>query len=118
MCMSKPKIPDNKTPPAPNAPEAAPDAFALNDNARYQMLRARGLTIPEKPDLSGLGNQAQGKPLSTLLIRPEQNTPVNVEAQLAAEDARVQAATTAANYRKPAVTGGTHQTPGAGYRGN
>ncbi len=97
MCMSKPKIPDNKTPPAPNAPEAAPDSFALNDNARYQMLRSRGLTIPVKPDLSGLGNQQMGKPTSTLLIRPGQNTPVNVEEQLAAEDARVQAATAAAS---------------------
>lgn len=81
MCSSKPKIPQNKTPPAPLAPEPAPDAPTIG-NEREQMARARGMTIP-RPDLSGLGNQETGPAVSRLLIGPSKNTPVNPADEIA-----------------------------------
>lgn len=101
MCTSRPKIPDNKTPPAPLAPEAAPDAPQIMDRARYQLLRSRGMLIPDKPDLSGLGNQDQGKPVSRLLIRPGTNVPISPEEAVAAADARANAAAAAASQTRP-----------------
>jgi hypothetical protein len=76
MCSSKPKIPKNKTPPAPLAPEAGPDALVIGSE-REQMARARGIKIPPKVDLSGLGNQEMGEPVKRLVIRPSSDTPVD-----------------------------------------
>lgn len=79
MCSSKPKIPDNKTPPAPPAPEAAPDSIQIGDRSRYNYLRSRGLAIPKRPDLSGLGNQQMGDVVNRLFIGPASSTPSTVD---------------------------------------
>ena len=76
MCSSKPRIPNqNATPPAPGAPEPTPDAPGVSDRGLF--LRGRGVTKMPKPDLSNLGNSIMGAPVSRLLIRPGQNTPIN-----------------------------------------
>lgn len=80
MCSSRPKIPNNKTPPAPLAPEASPDAPTISERGQYY--RSQGIRINTKQDLSGLGNQDVGKPINRLLIRPDQNTPINVNDQI------------------------------------
>lgn len=89
MCTSKPKIPDNKTPPVPLPPEASPDAPQIG--SRYQDLRARGLSIPARPDLSGLGNQDVGTPISRLQIGAGSAPydPVAETARLQAENERL-----------------------------
>jgi len=90
MCSSRPKIPKNSTPPAPLAPEASPDVPQIGE--REQMARGRGMTIRPKVDLSGMGNQDVGTPVSRILIRPNQNTPLSGEDALAASEARAASA--------------------------
>lgn len=103
MCSSKPKIPNSKTPPAPLAPEASPDA-PLIGGERRGYYRSRGLTIPPKPDLSGLGNQEMGTPVQTLLIRPGESravTPLQIrQEQQAVASERASAAAAAARRRR------------------
>jgi hypothetical protein len=96
MCSSKPKIPSNKTPVAPPAPEPGPGNLTIG-NEREQLARSRGLTIPTRPDLSGLGNQEVGTATraNQFFIRPTSSTAVTgtqideaLAAQVAAEEAR------------------------------
>ena len=75
MCSSRPKIPNAKTPPAPNAPEPAPDAPLISDRAQYA--RSQGLKVDPRPDLSGMGNQDVGAAVSRLIIRPGSSTPID-----------------------------------------
>jgi hypothetical protein len=93
MCSSKPKIPKNTTPVAPPAPEPGPGTLTIG-NEREQLARSRGLTIPSKPDLSGLGNQEMGAPVTRLVIDPGSRTVVDAGAREVQEAA---AATAAAN---------------------
>lgn len=116
MCSSRPKIPKNSTPPAPLAPEASPDVPQIGE--REQMARGRGMTIRPKVDLSGLGNQDVGTPVSRILIRPNQNTPLSGEDALAASEARAASADArAAEVERRSAPRGGRPTRGSGGRG-
>ncbi len=91
MCSSKPKIPNSKTPPAPLAPEAAPDA-PLIGGERRGFYRSRGLAIPTRPDLRGLGNQTVGTPdlANTLFIGPGAGSTPRSAIQIAEDNIRAE----------------------------
>jgi hypothetical protein len=108
VCSSKPKIPNTKTPPAPNAPEPAPDAPIISERGMF--LRGRGFKIAPKPDLSGLGNQTMGPVdrANQLFIGPSSLAPVSgvqIDAAAAAK-----AAEAAAAVRRPRTGGGRPDT--------
>lgn len=92
MCSSKrPQIPDSRTPPAPNAPEASPDAPNIGTRDREYALRGRGFKIKPVADLSGLGNQDVKSPNTRLTVGKVANPAdriAELEAELAVANAR------------------------------
>lgn len=112
MCSSKPKIPKNSTPVAPPAPEPGPGNLTIG-NEREQLARSRGLTIPVKPDLSGLGNQAVGSAVRSnqFFIRPSASTAVS---GTTIDEALADQASAAAN--RPVFSGGTSRATSRGRR--
>lgn len=106
MCSSKPKIPSNKTPVAPPTPEPGPGNLTIG-NEREQLARSRGLTIPDRPDLSGLGNQDMGNPIKRLTIDPGSRTPIDEDVRAAEQAAEAARQARAAAYRSTGAMAGT-----------
>lgn len=81
MCSSKPRVPDNKTPPAPDAPEPGPRPLEIGE--RRQFARSRGIKIDPVVDLSGLGNQIDTKKVKA--------NPITINVDQAREQERLEA---------------------------